>query len=229
MPDNYPTLTFRVIANGEYLKPRQTPVRCIELPSLDDTLALHRDFFEYTRPPIICTLHCPTVRTLIQNLHEQFRQGLKVDLGSVALILSICATSAFFWDKNVATNTVFLTEDDAAAQSLAWREAAFDLLDQSSRVAIKSMSAVQARLVLADLIYNMEGTSSRFRYLHSGARMAAYELGLHVIDLPGNESSDSEIEKEVKRRVWWDLVTIDWQVRVLSFRRHCAYSDICSL
>lgn len=147
---------------------------------------------------------------MIHKLYTQLRRGQAIDLGSAALILSFCAVSAFFWDKNFPSTLSFLAEDKAAAQSYAWRGAAFDLLDQCQQTALKSLDAIHARMVLADLIYAIEGTSSRFRYIHSEARAAAYELGLHVVDLPGNESYDSEVLRETKRRTWWYLATTDW-------------------
>lgn len=56
----------------------------------------------------------------------------------------------------------------------------------------------------------MEGTTARFRYLHSCARAAAYELKLHLIDFPGLDSTDGLILREMKRRIWWYLVGTDW-------------------
>lgn len=210
MLDDCDTLTFRVASSDEYLYPVQLPFRCISLPSQEDALALLEDFLAHTRSYNVSNVHSPTVRTMIHDLYAQLRQGQEIDLGSAALIFSFCANSAFFWDKDLPSTFNFLAEDKAAAQSHAWRGAAFDLLDQCQRTALKSLDAIHARLVLADLIYNIEGTSSRFRYIHSGARAAAYELGLHVVDLPGNESGDSEPLRETKRRAWWYLATTDW-------------------
>ncbi|ROV95207.1 hypothetical protein VMCG_08564 [Cytospora schulzeri] len=210
MPDDYNTFTFRVASSGEISIPRQPSVRYIDLPSEEDALTLFKDFLVHTRSYNLSNMHSPTAHTMIEDIYTQLNQGHAVDLGSVALVLSFCAASAFFWDKDFQSAFDFLTEDNAAAQSHAWRRAAFDLLDQCQRTALKSLEAIHARLVLADLIYNMEGISSRFRYIQSGARAAAYELGLHVVDLPGNESSDSEFLRETKRRIWWYLATTDW-------------------
>lgn len=147
---------------------------------------------------------------MIHNLYTQLRQGDKVNLASVAFVLSFCAASAFFWDQEFPSGFNFLSEENAAAHSHAWRASAFDLLDQSQRVALNSLDAIHASLILADLIYNMEGTSSRFRYIQSGARAAAYEMGLHLIDLPGHENGDTSLYREMKRRAWWYLASTDW-------------------
>ncbi|KUI65772.1 hypothetical protein VM1G_01373 [Cytospora mali] len=211
---DWETFTFRVAGSGEYLYPRQASVRCIDFPSQEDTLALLEDFLGHTRSYIVHTLHIPTVHTMVHDLYVQLRKGQEVDLGAAALVFSFSAAAAFFWDKDFPSAFNFLIADNAAAQSRAWQGVAFDLLDKCQRPALYSLDAIQAMLVLADLIYNMEGLSSRFRYLHSGARAAAYELRLHLIDFPGHESSDSEFLREMKRRIWWYLAATDWVMSV---------------
>lgn len=208
--DDCETVTFRVAGSAEYLYPGQPSVRCISLPSQEDALALFDDFLVHTRSFNVNNVHSPTVHTMIHGLYAQLRQGQEINLGSAALILSFSAASAFFWDKDFPSTFNFLAEDKAAAQSHAWRGAALDLLDQCQRTAVNSLDTIHARLVLADLVYNMEGTSSRFRYIHSGARAAAYDLRLHLVDLPDNESGDSELLRETKRRAWWYLAVTDW-------------------
>lgn len=155
-------------------------------------------------------LHSPSVRSTIGDVYTQLRQGHKINYGSAALILGICAASAFFWDRDYPAHFRFLSEDNAAAQSHAWRGAAWDLLDQGQRAATQSLNTIQARMVVADVLYNLEGTTSRYRYLYSCARAAAYEMKLHLIDLPGRESDDSAFQREMKRRVWWYLAATDW-------------------
>lgn len=210
MPNDCDTIIFRATRSGEISNTGRLSVRCIDLPSQDDALALFEDFLVYTRSYNVNNVHGPTVYTMINDLYTQLAQGQTIDFDSAALILSFCAASAFFWDKNCSSAFNFLTEENATAQSHVWRGAAFDLLDQSQRTTLVSLNAIHARLILADLIYNLEGTSSRFRYVHSGARAAAYELGLHVVDLPGNEPGDDEFLREIKRRIWWYLATTDW-------------------
>lgn len=147
---------------------------------------------------------------MIGDVYTQIRQGHRIDLGSAALILSLCAASAFFWDEDFPSRVNFLSEGIAATQSLVWRSAAWDLLDQAQRAASNSLEAIQARLILADLLYNNEGTTSRYRYVQSCARAAAYELKLHLIDLPGNSSTDTPVLREMKRRLWWYVASTDW-------------------
>ncbi|KAI7787372.1 hypothetical protein LA080_016447 [Diaporthe eres] len=186
------------------------PPRCIDIPSREDALALFKDYLDNTDFHVVNFIHYPTVQAMIHKLYTQLRQGEKVNLASVAFVLSFCAACAFFWDQEFPCGFNFLSEENAAACSQVWRASAFDLLDQSQRAALNSLDVIIGRLILADLTYNMEGTSSRFRYIQSGARAAAYEMGLHLIDLPGHEDRDTSLHREMKRRVWWYLASTDW-------------------
>lgn len=208
--DDCDLFTFRVRSCDEYSSLQHSSLRCIDVPSREDALALFKDYLDNTDFHVVNLINYPTTQTMIQELYTQLRQGEKVNLASVAFVLSFCAASAFFWDQEVPSIFNFRSEESAAAHSHKWRASAFDLLDQSQRAALNSLDAIHARLILADLIYNMEGTSSRFRYIQSGARATAYEMGLHLIDMPSHENGDSDLSREMKRRVWWYLASTDW-------------------
>lgn len=155
-------------------------------------------------------LHPSSVHAAIGNVYGQLEKGHRVNLGSAGLILSICAAGAFFWDEAFPSSFKFQSQDDAAGQCIVWRNTAWDLLDQAQRAASHCVDAVQARIVLADLLYNMEGTTSRYRYIQSCARAVAYELRLHLVDLPSNNSADTLVSREMKRRLWWHIACTDW-------------------
>lgn len=210
MLDDCDVFTFHVTSGGETLNPKHASARCIDMPCREDALALFTEYLDNTDFHIVNLLHYPTVQTMIHDLYTQLRQGEKASLGSAAFVLSFCAASAFFWDQEFPTPFNFLSEENSAAHSRIWRAAAFDLLDQSQRTATHSLDAIYARLILSDLIYNIEGTSSRFRFIQSGARAAAYEMGLHLLDLPGQDTGDTKFSREMKRRVWWYLASTDW-------------------
>lgn len=210
--DDCDTFTFRVTGSGEHASPRSASHRCVDLPSREEAVALFQDYLDNSDFRFGNVMHSPSVQAMIGKVYARLRQGHRIDLGSAALILSVCAASAFFWDQDrqVPAHFSFESEDHAAAQSHAWRGVAWDLLDQAQRASSHSLDALQARLVLADVVYNLEGTTSRFRYIHGCARAMAYELKLHVVDLPGRESTDSPFLREMKRRLWWYIASTDW-------------------
>jgi hypothetical protein len=158
------------------------------------------------------------VQAKIHNAYQQLRQGEKIRLSTAAFVLSFCAASAFFWDREFPSGFEFLSQENAATCSHTWRASAFDLLDQSQRADQdpQPLDIIIARLILADLVYNMEGISARFRYNQSAARAAAYEMGLHLIDLPDRVvDQDTNADRETKRRVWWYLASTDWWVAIV--------------
>lgn len=205
--------TFRMARDGEYSRSTHSETRCIDFPSLDDAAKLFHDYFDASDFHVAAILHPPSFHSSMVHLFAQLRDDQAVvDTGAAALALAVCAAAAFYWDQDLPFLFNFQSEQHAAAQSHTWRTAAWDILDQSQRCASNNLETIQARLVLSDLIYNMEGITARFRYMHSCARAAAYEARLHLIDLPGCESTDGPILKEMKRRIWWYSAGTDWHV-----------------
>lgn len=210
--DDSINFSFHVARSGESSGSSHSRNRCIDLPSHDDAASLFHDYLNASYFLIASILYPPSFHTTMSGLYTQLRHDQYVDTGSAALILAVCASAAFFWDQDLPVMCNFRSEDHAAAQSHIWRTAACDLLDQSQRCAANTLESIQARIILADLFYNMEGTTSRFRYFHSCARAAAYEMRLHLVDLPGVDSTDGLFLREMKRRIWWYLVGTDWHV-----------------
>jgi hypothetical protein len=192
--------------------------RYIWLPNRQDAIALFRDYLDtsnYLQP----RFHEPSTRAMFAEMYSRLSHGQKVDLSCVALMLTICAAAAYYWDNTNGSPsyTAFNSTEEAARQSLLWRKMAWDLLDQSHRATASagSLEEVQARIILADLIYNMEGCSGRYRTLQASALAMSREISLHLVDLPGTgqdviEGQANIITREIKRRVWWHVASTDW-------------------
>ncbi|KAB5530273.1 hypothetical protein GE09DRAFT_386008 [Coniochaeta sp. 2T2.1] len=190
---------------------------CVLLPAKQDTLAMF-DYFLRTSHCNPRAIHVPYARSAISNFYSRnlgvrSRARQPPDAAVAAFIFSFCATAAFFWDKRgFPTHQLFSSVDQAVRKSNVWLNATWDLLDQSRRLAGSgSLQEVQAYLVLSDLLYNMEGCSTRFRYLHNRALTVAREIQLHLIDFAtGTRPDDSDPLTEVKRRLWWHIASTDW-------------------
>ncbi|KAK0702330.1 hypothetical protein B0H67DRAFT_394683 [Lasiosphaeris hirsuta] len=183
--------------------------RCMWLPSKDDALT----FYEYYLDTAHCftrIIHPPATRALITNFYAQpvHERDQKPSIGTAALVLSISATAAFFWNE-ISSHYQFRSEKDALHRSRTWLKATWDILDQSRQASLSSLETVQASIVLADLIYHTEGCSARFHHLQNYALAAARGLHLHLIDVQPPPSNGS-LAQEMKRRVWWYLVSTDW-------------------
>ncbi len=195
-------------------KSGEETVVTVLLPTQEEALGHFQDYLHHSSY-LLRIVHGPSTQAMITDAYSRLSDGLAADPGTMALLFAICATAAFFWNKAVDHPSRFDSGDDAAEASLAWRSIAWDLTDQSPRAMSASLESVQARMILADLLYNVEGCSARFRYLQSCAVASAHELSLHLVDSPaGGGKEDSPTTREVKRRVWWHLASTDWYVQV---------------
>src|SRR5207237_380117 len=111
--------------------------RSVWMPTQRDGLILY-DYFLQTSQFVPLIMHEPAVRPLFSHFdvdtverHNHNRH----DAACAALVLAICATSAFFWESGCGTKCpVFGSGELAARQATAWQDTAWDLLDQCNRV-----------------------------------------------------------------------------------------------
>ena len=161
-------------------------------------------------------LHKPSLRSLIKTSYQRISQRESVLPGQAALLLSIFAVAAYFYqpfhDSEVAT-----TKQDAIHLSKILSRGALDVLDYSRRNTSGTLEDVQASIIMSFVTYHLDGFSARGRLLTTAAASIARELRLHRLDADnessaaGNETSIRFlIDREVKRRVFWHIVSTDW-------------------
>lgn len=175
----------------------------------DEALSLLRDFSDnsYHLLPVI---HEASTRTVIHDFYTRISNGQQVDPSCAGLILSIAATSAYFWKDGAPSFYSFSTREAAASRSLAWKESAFEILNSSH--SNSSLVDVQARAIMLYLVYNTEGLSVRSRCLLGRTLVAARDIGLHLVDSPRSDLVGDASTREIKRRLWWHLASTDWFV-----------------
>lgn len=185
----------------------------INLMTLEEALVLLHDFAD-SPLHLIPLIHEPTVRSTINKFYDDLArpEAASPHPAHAALVLSLAATCASFYHEGCDTLYSFDGEDDAAEATLAWLNSALNLLDQSQRSLSYCLEDIQARVILSYLLSNIEGCSFRFRSLHSTCVCVAHELGLHLVDRPRSNQVDDETTKEIKRRLWWYIVSNDWSV-----------------
>ncbi|KAI0465746.1 hypothetical protein F4859DRAFT_347907 [Xylaria cf. heliscus] len=176
----------------------------------EEALFLLRDFFEnpYHLLPII---YEPSARSLINTFYTQLEQGHEGDPTAAALILSIASTSASFFSHNATTHNIFASTEEATQASVTWRETALTILDDPRFPSDGSLEKCQARTILAYVVCNVEGCSARYRFLHSCSVAIARDMSLHLMDsTTAADTTDDLPTREIKRRLWWHLVSTDW-------------------
>ncbi|KAK1460760.1 hypothetical protein CMEL01_15057 [Colletotrichum melonis] len=184
------------------------------LMTQEEALLLLQDFLDnpFHLLPI---LHPTAARSMIVNFYCILSRGGEPNSAHAALILGIAATSAFFFTEGSKANGTFESLEEATHTAIAWFRSSLNILEKSHANTWVCLEEVQARSILAYLVYNMEGCSARFRFLHGCSLSSAREMSLHLIDSPGSEQRDEEAAKEIKRRVWWHITATDWMLGLM--------------
>ncbi|EFQ29658.1 uncharacterized protein GLRG_04802 [Colletotrichum graminicola M1.001] len=165
----------------------------------EEALLLLQDFVDHPFH-LLTIIHTPAARLIIDNFYQSLALSEDPNPAYAALILSITATSAFFCNESSKSLVLFASTEEATQTALSWLKSALSILEKSSDSSC--LEEVQARCVLSYLVYNMEGCSARYRFMHGSSLVAAREIGLHLIDSPSSAQQDDAITREIKRRVW---------------------------
>ena len=165
-------------------------------------------------------LHIPTVRSLIRTVHLRISQNESILPSQAALLLSIFAIAAYFYQPFNGSE-VSSTKIDTIHLSRIFSRNALDVLDFSRRNTSGTLKDVQASILMSVVTYHIDGFSARGRLLMTTAISIARELRLHRLDAE-NESTTTEnetsfcvlIDREIKRRVFWHIASTDWYASI---------------
>ncbi|KUJ10115.1 uncharacterized protein LY89DRAFT_597337 [Mollisia scopiformis] len=166
-------------------------------------------------------LHIPTVKSLAKTFYLQLSQNESVLPGQAALLLSTFAISAYFYQP-FERSEVATTKEDGIRLSKSLIKGALDVLDHSRRNTSGTLEDVQAYILMSFVTYHLDGFSARGRILFAAALSIARELRLHQLDADETTPAESEtsirvlIDREVKRRVFWQIASTDWLLSFIS-------------
>ncbi|KAL0938125.1 uncharacterized protein CTRU02_207856 [Colletotrichum truncatum] len=169
-------------------------------------------------------IHVPATRSVINAFYTSLSQGEDPNPAHAALILGIAATSAFFFSGNSEASNTFTSSEEATKTALTWVRSVLNIFEQSPPCTLGCLEEVQARVILSYLVYNFEGCSGRFRFLHSCSVAAAREGSLHIVDSPSLEQQNDAVTREIKRRIWWHIVATDWMLGLMGGPTDGTYS-----
>ncbi|AEO70547.1 uncharacterized protein THITE_2010699, partial [Thermothielavioides terrestris NRRL 8126] len=177
--------------------------------SKEQATALLQDYLDHVYP-LLPVIHGPSTRNLVNDFYSRLSRGEQITPQHGALILSVGAVSAYFWQPDAHQHSRFASPEEAGQLSLIWRNWASNIMTESHGT---SLEGVQAWTILSFAIHNVDsGCTQRFRFLHNCAIHAARELGVHLVDSPRSQAGDDRIGRELKRRIWWYLATSDWML-----------------
>lgn len=210
-------LRFRIVPNRSgFNNAFEADHDCIWMMPKVQALALLQDYIDHVYP-LLPVIHGATTRGLIMRFYDDLSRGEQLPHYVAALILTLSALSAYFWQPDVGFHGYFASAEEAAEASLFWRDWAFDILANATKETNSgTMESVQAWAVMTYMIHNVEGCSSRFRILHNRSLTAARELLFHLTDSPRSARSEDEVTRELKRRIWWYIAGTDWYADTFS-------------
>ncbi|KAJ5624774.1 transcriptional regulator family: Fungal Specific TF [Penicillium lagena] len=219
------TSSLLAIIHSGHLASREKP-STIHLPSYlppkTETISLFRyycNFLDYLYHLIIPA----RVERSIENIYEKVSRNESIDLNHLALIFSIISTSTFFQLLTEASEYA-----EVCGQELAFLTGA--ALIQSNHIANPTVEGLQATMILGHHLPSMSSNPSvSGLFLHGSLVSQAKSLGLHLLDTPraiqerGITGFD-KVDVELKRRLWWDLVSYEWLLGFLSGPQEWTYT-----
>jgi len=184
----------------------------IPLPEYLEAVELLRNY-ELNVDHFVRVLYIPSIRSLLKSFYQNVKERAQMKPCEAALLLSIFAISAYF--SHPSENSLLPGPDDLLKLAIILSKAALDALDYSKRTTSGSIEDVQANILMAFVVYHLDGFSARGRSLCAAAMVIARDLRLHRIDdgdaVPDiNLTTEAIIEREVMRRVWWHITSTDW-------------------
>ena len=194
------------------------PSRCIWLPHYPEAKVLLEKFIQDI-DHVHHVVHCPSLRTILDDVYARLNHQGQVKPGTMILLLSIFASCTHSWVQQDRERGLFSTSAEANSQSAMWIRATEDVLDIAHRTACVSIEGVEGTIIASFVLGNLEGVSRRFKSMFNMGLLLARELGLHCLDHPSNAHLANSAQAEIGRRVWWHLVASDWFLSVALLRK----------
>ncbi|RAK71160.1 Zn(II)2Cys6 transcription factor [Aspergillus fijiensis CBS 313.89] len=192
------------------------------LPDRDQAMSLFQYYIDYVGP--LYHIIIPSrVKSQVDDIYRSVEVGSPIILDHLALMFSIMASSLYL-------QLSLESSADAEACSREFSYLTGAALIQSNYSVSPTIEGLQATMVVMHNLYvwNIQPTVSGLFALGSIISQAKI-LMLHCIDSPRvreeREATGFDcLEVELKRRLWWDLVSYDWILGNLTGPQEWTYS-----
>lgn len=162
----------------------------------------------------------PAIRTtslpaIVHGIYTALVEEGSVDLGQLLLFMAIVAYTSYNCSSGSRICTIFGSHMDANLHSLHWSTAAVELVDELKKGCQFSIESLQGQTVLYKLLVFRDGSNLQNHGLLLTSISMARTMGLHRIDLTSDIVRNglgikTQVDLEIARRLWWDLVATDW-------------------
>ncbi|WVQ80090.1 hypothetical protein IAT38_002191 [Cryptococcus sp. DSM 104549] len=167
-------------------------------------------------------MHVPTFLRQCNDLHSlpPERVTEEIALPFIALYFTVCTLGLQFMEK--AEITKHFTLEEANTLPDTWFNAARSALWAADFMDTHTLEALQCILLLGVFLNNRDRADSAWALLGAGIKMAQglglSRLGAEQQAIDGKPLPmwtgrwESLIQREVGRRIWWNLVFLDWSL-----------------
>ncbi|PYH44575.1 C6 zinc finger domain protein [Aspergillus saccharolyticus JOP 1030-1] len=192
------------------------------LPDKPQAMALLQYYVDYVGP-LYHIIVASRVKSQIENIYNSVEVGKTMALDHIALLFSIIASSLYV---QLSLNTS--TDAEACSREFSYLTGA--ALIQCNFIASPTVEGLQATMIVMHNLctWNIHPSVSALFALGTTLTQAK-ALMLHCIDSPRlreerEGTGFDPLEVELKRRLWWDLVTYDWLLGNLTGPQEWTYS-----
>ncbi|KAL2870561.1 Zn(II)2Cys6 transcription factor [Aspergillus lucknowensis] len=190
------------------------------LPTKADTMDLFRYYCTYI--DFLYHIIFPSVvERQIDEIYRRVEGGMSVDYGHLALLFAITGTALF-----VQFSTESSVHAARCSQQFLFLTGA--ALTQANYITYPTVEGLQAALIILHNVSTLHCSASvsGFFVLASIVNQAK-DMGLHRLDTPHSrevrEAQFDSVELETKRRLWWDIASLDWFLGFLSGPQEWTY------
>jgi hypothetical protein len=171
------------------------------------------DHFTKSVDAMYRVLHVPTTKRLLKDLYSDLNANRLPSTTQLAFFLVIFAGSAYVSKGDLQIRSTNLNGRPPIVLAETWCKQAVLLLTKPP--VPPSTQALQALSHLVHLCTQIEGFSGSFGVLSMAGIQMAKMMKIHRLDTPRyreerQKNGADMVDIEVKRRVWWHMVSSDW-------------------
>lgn len=183
-----------------------------EFPTYEDGKML-LEMFLSTIDATYRILHVPTTRIWLEELYDNVQSHSSPPRTQLAFFLGIYAGAAYVSKRKLVFQAASLNGRTQISLAETWLESAASLLTDPP--VPPSIQALQALTHLTHLCTQVEGFNGTFGTVSMLCLHMARSMKIQRLDTSRARSERMKIgadmvEVEIKRRVWWHLVSSDW-------------------
>ncbi|KAL5590767.1 hypothetical protein FOBRF1_014324 [Fusarium oxysporum] len=171
------------------------------------------EHFVDTIQPTFGVLHVPSIRSLVYSSVESDKEVPKID--ELLMLFSIFAGAALAWTDELL-HKLEATKENAVSAFDCYFHSALSIIEEPCTPLPPSVTAVSAISTLAHVAINSDDVvPAKALDLRSRCYNMCREMMIHRLDSPAAQkerdvSPANNIDLEVQRRVWWNMVASDW-------------------